>query len=207
VVYQVAKSAEREIICTQRQPILLKPAEQNDELQYEQLSKGVKFRTITDSSILNVPAHLDRVRVAITAGEQFRLHPGLPIKLLAFDHRIALLPLDLARPDSPWVLLSSSSLLDALYELFEMLWRSSAPFSLAGSDSHAVAFSKQDSPTEIDPLLPMLVAGLNDKAIEFELGISKRTLTRRMGELMKKVGATTRFQTGWLAALAARTAA
>ena len=37
-------------------------------------------------------------------------------------------------------------------------------------------------------------------AIELELDMSHRTLARRISELMKRFGATTRCQLGWLAA-------
>jgi AraC-like DNA-binding protein len=50
-------------------------------------------------------------------------------------------------------------------------------------------------------LIPLLSAGLNDKAIAAELGISSATLNRRMSDLMKKTGTRTRFQLGWHVAL------
>jgi DNA-binding NarL/FixJ family response regulator len=50
-------------------------------------------------------------------------------------------------------------------------------------------------------LIPLLSAGLNDKAIAAELGISSATLNRRMSELMKKTGTRTRFQLGLHVAL------
>jgi hypothetical protein len=112
--------------------------------------------------------------------------------------------LDLARPDGPALLVRSSSLLDALCEMFEMLWRSSVPFSLDSPGTTDEALSAHRAAGSIDTLLPMLVSGLNDKTIELELGISQRTLTRRIVALMKRLGATTRFQAGWLAAQAAR---
>jgi DNA-binding NarL/FixJ family response regulator len=55
-------------------------------------------------------------------------------------------------------------------------------------------------PPEADQLLPLLAAGLNDKAIAHELGISASTLTRRITDLMDRLDAQTRFQLGWMAA-------
>jgi len=43
---------------------------------------------------------------------------------------------------------------------------------------------------------------MNDKSIEHELGMSSRTLARRIVELTGRLGASTRFQAGWLAARA-----
>jgi DNA-binding NarL/FixJ family response regulator len=50
-------------------------------------------------------------------------------------------------------------------------------------------------------VIPLLAAGLNDKAIAHEAGMSATTLNRRIAELMKSFGTRTRFQLGWRAAL------
>ena len=52
-------------------------------------------------------------------------------------------------------------------------------------------------------LIPLLAAGLNDKAIAHELDVSSATLNRRLAELMKALDTRTRFQMGWRAALEA----
>lgn len=200
VFSQIIRSAEHDILGLERPPVLVSSNDAPDETQLRLLAKGVRFRSITDSSMLNAPGTLNRLRIATQAGEQYRVYPSLPFKLVVVDHRIGIIPLNLARPDGPALLVRSSSLLDALCEMFEMLWRSSVPFSLEPGEAR----SPQRGSGAIDALLPMLVSGLNDKTIELELDISQRTLTRRIVELMKRLGATTRFQAGWLAAQAAR---
>jgi transcriptional regulator with XRE-family HTH domain len=203
VFAQIIQSAEHDILGLERPPVLVSSNDAPDDMQLKLLARGVRFRSITDSSMLNAPGTLNRLRAATLAGEQYRVYPSLPFKLIVVDHRIGIIPLNLARPDGPALLVRSSSLLVALCEMFEMLWRSSVPFSLgeatAGDGSSSLHASRR-----IDALLPMLVSGLNDKTIELELDISQRTLTRRIVDLMKRLGATTRFQAGWLAAQAAR---
>ncbi len=54
---------------------------------------------------------------------------------------------------------------------------------------------------EMTELMSLLAAGLNDKTIAYDLNISKRTLERRIAELTHALGARTRFQVGWFAAL------
>jgi transcriptional regulator with XRE-family HTH domain len=203
VFAQIIQSAEHDILGLERPPVLVSSNDAPDEMQLKLLARGVRFRSITDSSMLNAPGTLNRLRLAVQAGEQYRVYPSLPFKLIVVDHRIGIIPLNLARPDGPALLVRSSSLLVALCEMFEMLWRSSVPFSLDEVGARDDASSSRTS-THIDALLPMLVSGLNDKTIELELGVSQRTLTRRIVDLMKRLGATTRFQAGWLAAHAAR---
>jgi transcriptional regulator with XRE-family HTH domain len=203
VFAQIIQSAEHDILGLERPPVLVSSNDAPDDMQLRLLARGVRFRSITDSSMLNAPGTLNRLRAATSAGEQYRVYPSLPFKLIVVDHRIGIIPLNLARPDGPALLVRSSSLLVALCEMFEMLWRSSVPFSLdeaAGGDGSSSSHANR----RIDALLPMLVSGLNDKTIELELDISQRTLTRRIVDLMKRLGATTRFQAGWLAAQAAR---
>jgi sugar-specific transcriptional regulator TrmB len=204
VFSQIIQSAEHDILGLERPPVLVSANDEPDETQLRLLAKGVRFRSITDTSMLNAPGTLNRLRIATQAGEQYRVYPSLPFKLVVVDHRIGIIPLNLARPDGPALLVRSSSLLDALCEMFEMLWRSSVPFSLDGPGTTEQALSAHRAAGSIDTLLPMLVSGLNDKTIELELGISQRTLTRRIVALMKRLGATTRFQAGWLAAQVAR---
>jgi len=51
-----------------------------------------------------------------------------------------------------------------------------------------------------EQLIPLLAAGLNDKTIAHEAGMSRATLNRRIAELMKCFGTRTRFQLGLRAA-------
>ncbi len=89
---------------------------------------------------------------------------------------------------------AAEQLLEALCEVFELLWRNATPFPLGNAEP--VGNGRRTSAS----LLSLLTSGLNDKAIEAELGMSHRTLARRIRELMKELGATTRCQLGWLAA-------
>src|SRR5699024_2651372 len=50
-------------------------------------------------------------------------------------------------------------------------------------------------------LISLLAAGLNDKTIFMQQGISRRTHQKHVAELMQALNARTRFQAGWLAAL------
>jgi DNA-binding NarL/FixJ family response regulator len=48
-------------------------------------------------------------------------------------------------------------------------------------------------------LLTLLAAGAKDETIARQLGVSPRTVTRRVGELLDQLGARTRFHAGVLA--------
>jgi DNA-binding NarL/FixJ family response regulator len=84
--------------------------------------------------------------------------------------------------------------------MFEILWERAAPMAVASTGSWQMDRPGTRLPPEADQLLPLLAAGLNDKAIAHELGISASTLARRITDLMDRLDAQTRFQLGWMAA-------
>jgi len=196
-------SAQSEILGFERMPMLVSTIDKLDDGLVACLARGVRCRAITDSKLLNMPGTLTRLRMATEVGEQFRIFPSLPFKLVVFDRRLAIIPLHLAKQDGPVLLVRPSSLLDALCEMFEMYWRAAAPF-VAGDSAGAPAAGADLHPLHADTLLPLLASGMNDKSIEQELNVSSRTLTRRIVELSTRLGASTRFQAGWLAAQAMR---
>jgi sugar-specific transcriptional regulator TrmB len=194
------RTAQSEMLSLTRQPMLISNINEPDHLLFECLARGVRCRALVDSDLLAMPGWLEHMRDNTSRGEECRIAPSLPFKLIVADRRIAIIPLDLARPDGPVLLVRSSSLLEALCAVFELLWRNATPFPL--DDSDQAASGRQASAS----LLSLLTSGLNDKAIELDLDMSHRTLARRISELMKDFGATTRCQLGWLAAQrAART--
>jgi sugar-specific transcriptional regulator TrmB len=191
---QMHRTARVEMISLTRRPMLISNVDEPDHLLFQCLERGVRCRALIDADLLNMPGWLEHMRDNTAHGEECRIAASLPFKLIVADRRIAIIPLDLGRPDGPVLLVRSSSLLDALCEVFELLWRNATPFP--SSDTEQAAHGRRRSM----PLLSLLTSGLNDKAIELELGMSHRTLARRISELMEEFGAATRCQLGWLAA-------
>jgi sugar-specific transcriptional regulator TrmB len=198
---QLLHGVQTEILCLERLPGLVSATDKPDDRYLERVARGVRCRSVTDSQLFNMPGTLNRLSIATAAGEQFRIFPSLPFKLVVFDRRVAIIPLHLVDPDGPVLLVRSSSLLDALCETFEMYWHAAAPF-IASHEAVASEDAHDCLPVLADALLSLLASGMNDKSIERELDVSTRTLGRRIGELTKRLGASTRFQAGWLAAQA-----
>lgn len=205
ILEQMDRTVQREFITLMRAPMrvsqLDKPAEEDHPAQREALDRGVQYRTVIEATLMELPEFVDSIRSDMKAGEEVRVIPDLPLKLVLADHRLALIPLNLRQLDSPALLVRSSSLLDALYELFEMLWERAAPISFAESNKPQVSAPDHELSEETRGLISLMAAGLNDKTIAYDLSISKRTFERRIAELMQALNARTRFQVGWLAAL------
>jgi hypothetical protein len=196
VLGQLYESFRSDVMCFQRAPTLAPTV-----LPPQTPRSGVRIRTVSDNSLLETPGALERIREDVARGEQARTQPALPFKMMIFDRKAAVISLDGDRPETaPTLLVHGGALLNALCLLFEFVWERATPIMLgrggAGKD-------KGDDDEFAAALIPLLSAGLNDKAIAAELGISSATLNRRMSALMRKTGTRTRFQLGWHAALVA----
>lgn len=206
ILEQMELTAEHEFITLMRTPMRITqydvPAEQYDNrTQRAAQARGVRYRSVIDSELLGISGYLQGVRADMKAGEEVRVTPNLPLKLVLADRRLALIPLNLGKLNSPALLVRSSTLLDALYELFEMFWERAAPISFSQAGELQLCTSESELSEEVKGLISLLAAGLNDKTIAYDLNISKRTFERRIAELMRILNARTRFQIGWLAAL------
>ncbi|MEV6105840.1 helix-turn-helix transcriptional regulator [Streptomyces sp. NPDC051940] len=154
------------------------------------LRRGLAYRTVYASEICDIPGKLEGIREAISAGEQCRLSPEVPVKLVIADESTALLALDLTEQPTS-ALVRRSPLLSALCALFELVWTQS--LHIPGARPAGAADSLAD---ERNVLLQLLAAGQSDQAIARRLGLSPRTVQRRVSRLMQDLGVVSRFQLG-----------
>jgi sugar-specific transcriptional regulator TrmB len=201
VVAQLQRAAQREIVWIACPPYIVTLPDRIDADQIEAMTRGVAYRSVHDPSVLEYPGAVARLRHAQNHGANIRLYDRLPTKLIIADRDTGLVPLNMERPDVPVLLIRSSTLLDALHALFELIWERATPISFTRSGAVSVRERRRSDPIGVDRLIPLLAAGLNDKTIVDELGISVRTLERRVLAPLRGLDARTRFQAGWLAAL------
>jgi DNA-binding CsgD family transcriptional regulator len=159
--------------------------------------RGLAQRTVYDRSSLNHPDALVVVERRIRAGEQARILPQLAVTLHIADDRLAVLPVT----ELTALVVHPSALLDALIKLFEGLWQRAvpmrSPLDLSARSQRSIADAQR--------LVTLLLSGVTDAAIARQLGLSHRTVQRRVAALMAEMGTHTRFQAGVQAALRERT--
>lgn len=165
------------------------------------LARGVTQRVVYSRASLEHPGHLkDVIEPCIEAGEQARVLPSVPVKLLIIDEAYALVSLSIKEADvvNSMLVVQPCGLLSALIALFEQSWLSALP--IHGGTARPGGLEPSDR-----RLLRLLAGGASDEAIARELGISRRTLFRRLQILMARLGAANRFQlalqaqrAGWL---------
>ncbi|MFL6111572.1 MAG: helix-turn-helix domain-containing protein [Catenulispora sp.] len=190
-------SAREEILWFSRANPLAMPGPVNTE-EKGALARGVRYRAIYERALLERPDELAGIVEAVGWGEQARVLPLLPVRLAVADRALAICPLvpnaewDVAEPTAAVV--RSGELLGALVALFESYWERATPLGGgAGADESERL------------LLSLVVAGMPDKSIATHLGVSKRTVQRRLDRMMAVAGVDSRaglaFQAakrGWL---------
>jgi predicted DNA-binding transcriptional regulator len=200
---QILGSAQGEIDVFVRPPVLYTPLESptSHEGQSAVQARGVRFRSINDAEILKIPGVLEHIRADVAAGEEARVVPSLPFKMVLVDRRVALIFLNPDQANNPLLLVRYSGLLEAFYTLFEILWDKAAPITFSSAGNPRIGEPADGFTPELEQLLPLLAVGLNDKSIAHQLDVSERTVARRVVELLEFLGARTRFQAGWDAAM------
>lgn len=204
VFEQMQLTAEEEVLTLARMPMRLTRLEDVSEqdAQRQARVRGVRYRSIVDSEFLDASSGaVHKTWADMQAGEEVRVLSRLPFKMVLADRRIGLIPLNLQKSGSPALLVRSSALIDALCALFEILWERAGPVSPSASDGLEADPADRLLAEDARELLSLMASGLNDKTIAHELGLSMRTLSRRISQLMEDLDARTRFQAGWLSAV------
>ncbi|MFE3036356.1 LuxR C-terminal-related transcriptional regulator [Streptomyces canus] len=180
--------AEHEV-CLFDTPPYLAPAGPQVDLQADLLSRGIVSRGIYSATGLEDPKALSRAFRMVELGEQARVLPSVPLKLLVVDGCRALLPLTASAAGGYCaVVVWHSAVTEALQKLFELAWQQAAPLGQAVDDG---GLSESER-----TLTRLLAAGMKDEAVARHLGVSLRTLRRRVSELQERLGAASRFQLG-----------
>ncbi|MFG2305134.1 helix-turn-helix domain-containing protein [Actinacidiphila glaucinigra] len=204
---QLQENARHEMLWFCKAQYVAMPSGSN-RAEYDALARGVRYRVLYERAFFDDDGAIDNVVEGVQAGEMARSVPHLPLRLAVADRSIAICPLvpggPHGSPNEPTAaLLRDSSLLGALTALFERYWEDAVPLhvSASGAVSGADGADDSDPLSETDRrLLSLLVAGVADKAIASQMGLSRRTVQRHIQHMMTLAGAATRMQLAWQAA-------
>jgi DNA-binding CsgD family transcriptional regulator len=130
----------------------------------------------------------DTLRARAEAGEQVRVLPDLPTRMFIIGTTHAVLPEPLGFTDEPRSLVRQQGLVEALTLLFELMWERAAPVP---------ELDRGEARPDLRRfLLQQLASGAQDEQVARTLGISLRTVRRRVADVLTELGADTRFQAG-----------
>ncbi|MEV0675667.1 LuxR C-terminal-related transcriptional regulator [Actinosynnema sp. NPDC050436] len=192
-VTRLQAQARKEVLAVDAPPYLGGQWNPND-FEITQLAGGVEYRFVYSADSLSTPVHVANMRRCVEAGEQARVLPDASMKMLIVDRHTALMPASYQDPDpAVRLLVRESALIDVLVGGFEQMWERATPV-LPETAVEKPSLSARDG-----ELLALLASGMKDRSIARALGVTERTVGRRVTELMTELGAQSRFQAGLLA--------
>lgn len=159
------------------------------------LRRGVHMRTLLGAQALHHTPTMAYARELVAKGAEIRVSPAPLERLIICDRIAALTPIDPAHSAHGAILTREAGLVAALVSLFERMW--GAAEELPSADP-AVA---EDELTDLEKhILQLMCTADKDDNGARELGVAVRTYRKYVAGLMRRLGATNRFQ----AALRAR---
>ena len=213
--YRMKHQAVREFLAFDRPPQVLAT---NTSLNGALLRRGVVTRAIYAAERFGSAGSWDSIRELVAGGEEARVIAALPVKLAIADRTVGLISLSLDQDSPVFLVTEDQPMINALVALFETYWATAVPMDFdapmasenvvawdevamklaEGTKSVTVAARKATG--EERDLLTMFAGGLKDEAIAQQLGISTRTLRRRILVMFSELGASNRFAAGVAAA-------
>ncbi|KJY42455.1 hypothetical protein VR41_07735 [Streptomyces sp. NRRL B-1568] len=156
------------------------------------IRRGVSLRTLYQHSARYsrpTAAYAERLTAQ---GAQVRIVPGELTRMIIFDDSCGLL--EVQDNSSAALIVGDRHVLNFMTQVFERTWLAAEPFSRPAPDDAA----KDAIDGVRATIMSLLAAGLDDRSIAKRLGISQRTCQRHVAEVMTILGATSRFQAGYL---------
>ncbi|MFF9510082.1 helix-turn-helix domain-containing protein [Streptomyces sp. NPDC014724] len=202
--HQLQCGAQRELLVFLVGAPIAVPREDTDTSESSALDRGVDFRVVAAKNYLDGHEVVRDVRAAVMAGVELRMVDSLPLKMVVSDRERAMVPLDMAESggEPSAIVVHRSGLLTALVHLFEKEWAQARPmYTTATGVREEPAADQQPTEEELE-VLALLLAGISDRRTAAQLGLSIRTVERRIRRLMDVAGAESRLQLGWHAARA-----
>lgn len=195
LIAELVAACERELLASQ--PGGGRPLETLEESvgrDTSLLARGVRMRTIyqhTARYSRPTAAYVERVTAL---GAQVRTVGDGLMRMLLFDGHTGLM----AVPDRSGAALvvREPSVVHFMTAAFERSWLGAEPFPTTVSPDAARSISDELRQT----IVRLLSEGLEDKVIARRLGMSERTCQRHIAEIMRAIGAKSRFQAGYLLA-------
>ncbi|MFF8958177.1 LuxR C-terminal-related transcriptional regulator [Streptomyces sp. NPDC014894] len=154
--------------------------------------RGVRLRTLYQYAVRFVPEAARFVDEATAAGAEARTVTGDLARFVVFDRKALVVPL---RDGSDGVLVvRNEDLIASATEMFNAFWLTGDRLGGHREETFVQDLAHRTKRS----ILQHLLDGADDRATARALGISVRTCQRHVSEMMRQLGATSRFQLGYL---------
>ncbi|HET9021969.1 MAG TPA: hypothetical protein VFN34_08785 [Ornithinibacter sp.] len=152
----------------------------------ERIRRGDAQRAVYPASALSTPQGHRWMSGWAEAGEDQRILPATDTEFAVFGDTAVVAMAGWDDPALGYAVIRDPLVVRLYTAYFDIAWKHAIPAPAVGRDSTG------------DPkLVELLELGLKDEAIARYLGVSLRTVRRRVAHLMAVNGVDTRFQLGW----------
>jgi DNA-binding CsgD family transcriptional regulator len=211
-MYELPSRANRELMALHPGGTFL-PDVLKDSLRRaaESLDAGVRLRVVHQSSALTSPAAIEYLQAIEDRGGLVRVRQHLPFRMLIVDRNAAVCAASSEDSGPGAFLVRGARVIALLGRVFETTWVDSVPLQamLAGhqpeSSPGEITSTSENLPLErryasLSPqqqiILRYLAEGETDRMISRRLGVTSRTVTRRIAEVYEALRVESRFQAG-----------
>ncbi|MET8506535.1 helix-turn-helix domain-containing protein [Streptomyces sp. NPDC004787] len=156
------------------------------------LEQGIRVRAIYAHEHATRPDVAELLDARSELGAEIRVAAVVPLNMIIIDQQYAMLPIRPEDARKGAILARGRALVRSYLGLFEHCWHTAVPYgSGAAAERGGDGLSEQQRAA-----LRMLATGMKDEKIARSLGVSLRTVSRMLSELMQELGATSRFEAG-----------
>lgn len=162
-------------------------------LNEQAFARGVRFRSIFPDSVAGDRVSRMQAQWVRENNGEVRTSPSLPMQLLVIDTSAAMVAGLPGQGGTSALVFTGRPVVLAMRALFEAYWEHASPADRLASrgDAPSETLTSQER-----MVLQLLATGLTDQATARALGIGVRTERRVVSELMKRLGASSRFEAG-----------
>lgn len=150
------------------------------------LNAGARFQMIYQITYLSTQAGAGIIKESISRGEEVRLRPEVPLKMLHIDDSVALVSTD--RSANTALLVHAPAVLAMLAQWFDLLWNDPASMVPDGGNDSALTNGQRR--------VLELMAVDGDEAIAHRLNMSVTTVRRHVKVIYSALGVDSRFAAG-----------
>ncbi|WP_381797688.1 helix-turn-helix transcriptional regulator [Streptomyces niveus] len=170
--------------------------ERSRPLDLRCLRRGVRIRNVVLAAALDDLPTREYLRELVKRGAQIRVAENITERILVYDGRTALVPVDPQNTARGALLAHKSGLVSNIIALFEKIWTQADDLLTVTKEASDAVNGLSEIEQQV--LISMCTVG-KDEAGARELGISVRTYRRHVADLLQSLGAASRAQGALLA--------
>lgn len=152
------------------------------------LRRGVAIYAIYQADAARDPAVLRYLTEFTAVGAQVRVTARVRHRTIIVDRSVAVVGVEEDSLRNPFLLVREPAMVRSFHAQFAALWKS----------AHSVGVGPEDSLSSdtVRETLEILKLGVTDEVAARRLGVSVRTIRRRVAAVMELLGAASRFEAG-----------